>query len=100
MESPSITTKIHPMTAGRGKNKISSEKAANEIVEAIKGRRDEIFIGKTNLLHWVSRLSPGMARRKMKRLGVMSQTYIAIEEGQSLHSVIESLVFDKLIDFI
>ena len=58
-----------PMTAGRGKNKMSSKKVAHEIVRALKGGRDEVFVGKTKLLHWVSRLSPGMARRIMKRLG-------------------------------
>ncbi|MFC4098800.1 SDR family oxidoreductase [Paenibacillus xanthanilyticus] len=58
-----------PMTAGRGTNKMAPDKVANEIVHAIKGKRDEVFVGKTKLLHWVSRLSPGMARRIMKRLG-------------------------------
>jgi uncharacterized oxidoreductase len=58
-----------PMTAGRGINKMTPDKVAKEIVRAIKGRRDEIFVGKTKLLHWISRISPSMARRIMMRLG-------------------------------
>lgn len=58
-----------PMTAGRGRNKISPDAVANDIVKAIKGNRNEILVGKTKLLYWVSRISPSMARRIMKRLG-------------------------------
>ncbi|TYP69388.1 hypothetical protein BCM02_11548 [Paenibacillus methanolicus] len=52
---------------------MAPDKVANEIIRAIKGNRDEVFVGKTNLLYWVSRVSLRMAlrmaRRIMKRLG-------------------------------
>ncbi|WP_240418887.1 SDR family oxidoreductase [Paenibacillus periandrae] len=58
-----------PMTDGRGKNKISPDKVANEIVRAIRGNRNEIFVGKTKLLYWVSKVSPRVARSIMRGLG-------------------------------
>lgn len=58
-----------PMTAGRGRNKITPDVVALEIVKAIRGNQDEVFVGKTKLLFWISRISPSMARRIMKKLG-------------------------------
>lgn len=58
-----------PMTAGRGRNKLSPDRVAHEIIQAIKGNRDEILVGKSKLLHWVARVSPRMARRIMRKLG-------------------------------
>lgn len=60
-----------PMTDGRegASNKISPEKVAEEIIEAIQGRKNEVFVGKTKLLYWISRISPSLARKILKKSG-------------------------------
>lgn len=55
-----------PMTAGRGKGKISSEQLANEFFRNFSADRYESYIGKTKLLKLLSRLAPGLADRLMK----------------------------------
>jgi uncharacterized oxidoreductase len=58
-----------PMTAGRGRNKLSPDRVAKEIVKALRGRKDEVYISITRLLYWLMRLSPALARKIMKKLG-------------------------------
>jgi len=56
-----------PMTAGRGRGKISPEDAARQIIEGINKNRPEIFVGKTKILPFLMRLSPGLVRNIMKK---------------------------------
>ena len=54
------------MTAGRGRGKISAEAAAAGVVDAIRGGRDEVWIGKARLLRPLVRLAPARAYRLMR----------------------------------
>ena len=54
------------MTRGRGTGKISPAQAAAEIIKGIERGRDEIYIGKSNLLRIVHRISPSIADRILK----------------------------------
>ncbi|MCF8504983.1 MAG: SDR family NAD(P)-dependent oxidoreductase [Caulobacter sp.] len=56
-----------PMTSGRGSGKISPERVARQIVRAIRGSSDEVYIGQAALLHGIDRIAPGLARRIMRR---------------------------------
>jgi short-subunit dehydrogenase involved in D-alanine esterification of teichoic acids len=58
-----------PMTAGRGKRKMSPDQVAGQIVAAIKGRSSEVYVGKTKILKLLARISPIAARNLMKRFG-------------------------------
>jgi uncharacterized oxidoreductase len=58
-----------PMTAGRGSKKLSPEKIADEIIGALRGKKNEVYVGKTKLLYWISRISPSMARYIINRVG-------------------------------
>lgn len=58
-----------PMTAGRGRLKLSPERVADATVGALRGRLDEVHVEKTKILHWLSRVSPTAARSLMKRMG-------------------------------
>lgn len=55
-----------PMTDGRGRNKISPEQAAGEILHGIKADREEIYVGKARLLPALLRLAPGVVKNMMK----------------------------------
>lgn len=55
-----------PMTAGRGKGKISPEQLADEFIRNFAADRYEISIGKTKLLRFIQRISPGLADRILK----------------------------------
>ena len=55
-----------PMTAGRGKSKISPETLVDEFIKNFKSDKYEIYIGKTKLLKAIHRLSPKIAYRIMK----------------------------------
>lgn len=55
-----------PMTEGRSGTKITPERVADEIVAAIRLRRDELYIGKARLLPLLSRLSPSLTKRILK----------------------------------
>jgi len=55
-----------PMTAGRGKSKISPEQLTDEFFRNFKADKFESYIGKTKLLKFISRLSPKLADRIMK----------------------------------
>jgi uncharacterized oxidoreductase len=54
------------MTRGRGRGKISADAAADAIVTAIAGDRDEVWVGKTRLLPLLVRLSPKTVQRMLR----------------------------------
>lgn len=55
-----------PMTAGRGKGKITSEQLVAEFMEDFRNDKLESHIGKTKWLKLVSRLSPKLADKILK----------------------------------
>lgn len=55
-----------PMTAGRGRGKISPQAAARAIMEGIEDDAEEIYIGKSQLLRVVYRLAPRVAERILR----------------------------------
>jgi short-subunit dehydrogenase involved in D-alanine esterification of teichoic acids len=52
-----------PMTAGRGRRKISGSAAAREILRGLDRERDEIYVGAARALRLLHRLLPGAAER-------------------------------------
>ncbi|NQZ76883.1 MAG: SDR family NAD(P)-dependent oxidoreductase [Ekhidna sp.] len=57
------------MTAGRGKDKISTEQLAEEFVGAFKKDKYEVSVGKISLLKLINRISPTLADKIMKNGG-------------------------------
>ncbi len=57
------------MTAGRGRNKLSPEHVASDIVKALHAGKSEVYVGKTKILFWIHRFSPALASHIMKRFG-------------------------------
>jgi uncharacterized oxidoreductase len=55
-----------PMTAGRGKNKITPQQLVDEFWHSFLGDSYEIYIGKAKLLKLIHRLSPALSQRIMK----------------------------------
>ncbi len=55
------------MTAGRGRDKISAQSAAAQIVAGLANGRDEIFVGKARWLPLMQRVAPSLLRQMMKR---------------------------------
>lgn len=55
-----------PMTKGRGRDKISPEACAAEIVAGLKAGRSEIYVGRSKLLRAVMRASPSLGYRIMR----------------------------------
>ena len=55
-----------PMTAGRGKSKISPDQLTEEFFNDFSKDRFESYIGKTKLLKLIHRISPNLADRMMK----------------------------------
>lgn len=55
-----------PMTEGRGKGKISANKAADAIISGIERGQAEIYIGKARLIPMLARISPSLMARIMK----------------------------------
>ena len=55
-----------PMTEGRGKGKISPQKAAHEIISGVEKGDEEIYIGKSRFIPLLSRISPSLMARIMK----------------------------------
>jgi uncharacterized oxidoreductase len=55
-----------PMTAGRGRGKISPAQVASETLAGLAAGRREINVGKTKLLRAVQRLSPALADRILR----------------------------------
>lgn len=54
------------MTRGRGKNKLTAEEVAAEIIRGISSQKSNIFIGKVKALRLIYRLSPSLAQKTMK----------------------------------
>ncbi len=54
------------MTKGRGKGKLSAERAAAEIIKGLLSSRSVTDVGKVKLLRVIHRLSPGLAAKMMK----------------------------------
>lgn len=52
-----------PMTAGRGRGKITPEQVVRESLRGIEQDRTEVYVGKTQLLRAVQRISPAAAER-------------------------------------
>ncbi len=55
-----------PMTAGRGKSKISAEQLTDEFFRNFRKDKFESYIGKTKLLKFINRFSPKLADSIMK----------------------------------
>lgn len=55
-----------PMTAGRGRGKISPGQLVDEFMRAFAGDRFEVNVGKVKLLRLINRLWPALADRIMK----------------------------------
>jgi short-subunit dehydrogenase involved in D-alanine esterification of teichoic acids len=55
-----------PMTAGRGRGKISPTQLVDEFMRAFANDQFEVNIGKVKLLRFLNRLSPALADRIMK----------------------------------
>lgn len=55
-----------PMTAGRGKSKISAGCAATAIIKGIETNTEEIYVGKAKLIPWIARISPRLMAAIMK----------------------------------
>jgi short-subunit dehydrogenase involved in D-alanine esterification of teichoic acids len=64
--SPLVDT---PMTAGRGKGKITPERFVEEFIRAFRKDKFEVNIGKVKLLKIINRISPLLAERIMKNGG-------------------------------
>jgi len=56
-----------PMTQGRGSGKISAQAAAEAIIEGLERDKEEIYVGKAKLLFLISRVSPKIAQKIMKK---------------------------------
>jgi len=54
------------MTEGRGSGKISPEKAADEVIDALTHNIDERYVGKAGILPFISRVSPSLTKRILK----------------------------------
>jgi uncharacterized oxidoreductase len=54
------------MTQGRGRGKISADAAADAVVSAIEGERDEVWVGKARLLPLLVRLSPKAVQNMLR----------------------------------
>lgn len=54
------------MTRGRGKNKLTAEEVAAEIIRGISSSKSNIYIGKVKALRLIYRLSPSLAQKIMK----------------------------------
>lgn len=55
-----------PMTAGRGRSKISPDKLVDEFIRNFKKNKSESYIGKSKILKLISRISPSIAGSIMK----------------------------------
>jgi len=56
-----------PMTRGRGKNKMSADEAARQILKGIEKRSPEIYVGRAKLLPFLMRLSPTLVKKIMRK---------------------------------
>lgn len=56
-----------PMTAGRGRDKLSAEQAACQLIEGLLAGRTNIHIGKARWLPWLQRWAPQVLAQIMQR---------------------------------
>lgn len=56
------------MTTGRGSNKLTASDAAQKIIHGLVSNKNDLYIGKVTLLHWLNRISPTLASNIMKNL--------------------------------
>lgn len=54
------------MTAGRGRGKITPERAAAEVVDGLKSGRSEIYVERAKLLRTLMRVAPGVGEKLMR----------------------------------
>jgi uncharacterized oxidoreductase len=52
-----------PMTQGRGRNKLSANDAAAQVLEGLRAGRDDIWVGKSKGIPWLQRIAPGVLGR-------------------------------------
>lgn len=55
-----------PMTEGRGRGKISAERAADAVLRGIDQTVLELYVGKANLLRYINRIAPSIGRKALK----------------------------------
>jgi len=55
-----------PMTEGRGRGKISPERAADAVLRGIDQGVLELYVGKANLLRYINRIAPSIGRKALK----------------------------------
>jgi uncharacterized oxidoreductase len=56
-----------PMTAGRGRRKMSADEAARALVAGVENGRDTVCIGAARVLPWLARWAPGALQAVMQR---------------------------------
>lgn len=54
------------MTQGRGRGKISPDRAAREVLEGLKRGKREIWVGKAKFLRVIDRIAPGLTARILR----------------------------------
>jgi uncharacterized oxidoreductase len=55
-----------PMTAGRGSGKMPAEAAARAILDGVRQRKAEIYVGKARLIPIFARLAPSIGRKILR----------------------------------
>ena len=55
------------MTAGRGRNKMSANEAARQLLAGLWVGREDIWVGHARALPWLQRIAPGVLARIMQR---------------------------------
>lgn len=55
-----------PMTEGRGRGKLSSSDAADQIIAGVKRGQSEIYVGKAKLIPLLLRVAPWVLRKALK----------------------------------
>lgn len=56
-----------PMTAGRGRNKLSAEQAAGQLIAGLQAGQPTVHIGKARYLPWLQRWAPRVLAKIMQR---------------------------------
>jgi uncharacterized oxidoreductase len=54
------------MTAGRGRGKITPERAADEVIDGLKAGHSEIYVDRAKLLRTLMRVAPGVGEKLMR----------------------------------
>lgn len=56
-----------PMTAGRGRAKLSAAEAARQLVQGLLAGEQDVYVGKARWLPWLQRWAPGVLARILQR---------------------------------